>query len=57
MVFGIFKKYCAICGVQIEKEKNITRFGKHFCSDEHANQFIKEVEKKKARSKSSGCCG
>lgn len=37
------KKYCQICGK--EADKNIVRFGKSFCSEEHAEQYVEEQKK------------
>ncbi len=65
IVFGLFKKYCQICGMKVDKNKDIVRFGEHFCSEEHAQQFVDERKKmdiletqmkKNSKQKSSGCC-
>lgn len=60
-MFG--SKHCEICGMDVDKEMSTKRFGKHFCSDEHANQFgakIAEVEKREEEYRKShpdrGCC-
>lgn len=65
-MFG-FKKYCQICGREVDKNKDIVRFGEHFCSEEHAQQFVDERRKidilerqiqKTSKQKSSACgCG
>lgn len=34
------KHQCPICGIDVEKESAIKRFGKYFCSEEHALQYI-----------------
>lgn len=42
VMFG--KNYCSICGMKVDKEKDFQRFGKHFCSDEHAQQYVQEMQ-------------
>ncbi len=44
---GLFTKYCEICGRRIERGQDIVRFGKHFDSEEHAEQYAKMVETKR----------
>ena len=64
MVFGLFKKYCTICGREVN-ENNEVRFGKHFCSEEHAEEYVNEQKKIERlemqmmdrKPKSSGKCG
>ena len=38
-------KYCSVCGVKIENMEDYPHFGKHFCSEEHANRYAQEVQK------------
>lgn len=57
---GWFDKFCEKCGMKVDKKTAPQRFGKYFCSDEHAETFVKEMEamrasKPKQRS-SGGCC-
>lgn len=40
----MFEKHCQICGIDVKKETVIKRFGKYFCNDEHAQQFIQRRE-------------
>jgi len=61
---GLFTKYCAICGKKIEKDNGIIRFGKHFDSEEHAEQYVKETEARRQAAReeseeesSCGGCG
>lgn len=60
---GLFTKYCAVCGRKIEKGNDIIRFGKHFDSEEHAEQYTKETEAARqtarvdSNQQSSGGCG
>lgn len=70
MAFGLFKKYCQICERKVNKSENIVRFGKDFCSEDHANEYVEEQKKieslerqiiemnKLPRMRSNrGCCG
>ena len=57
MVLGLFKKHCPICGMAVEKEKAITRFGKYFCSEEDAEAYRKKMASEQSKAtKSGGCC-
>ena len=58
MAFQLFKKHCPICGMQVDKDKAIVRFSKHFCSDKCAEEYREKlaVAEKKA-AKGGGCCG
>jgi hypothetical protein len=40
--------HCAICGKKIEKDKDIARYGEHFDSEEHAEQYAKKNAKNQA---------
>jgi len=44
---GLFAKYCDVCGVKLDKRQDFVRFGKHFCSEEHANKYVSEMEKRR----------
>ena len=37
----MFKKHCSVCGMDVDKEMGIKRFGKYFCSDEHGSKYAK----------------
>jgi len=60
----MFEKHCQICGVEVKKETSSKRFGKYFCSEEHANEYVKKKEaEEKAREeyekthpRRGGCC-
>lgn len=57
MVFGLFKKHCPVCGINVEKEVSIARFGKHLCSEEHAEEYRQKIVKAQAKAaKGGGCC-
>jgi hypothetical protein len=58
-------KHCQICGVDVNKETAIKRFGKYLCSEEHAEQFatkIREEERqneerrREGHERRGGCC-
>ena len=44
---GLFTKHCEICGMRIDKNDDVVRLGKHFDSQEHAEQYVKLVEERK----------
>lgn len=47
--------YCETCGK--EGKKSIMRFGKYFCSETHAEDYVKERRQVQQTSPtSSGCC-
>jgi len=62
-MFG-FKKHCPICGMDIDKEMTIKRFGKYLCSESCAQKFVeqKQEEDKKMEQerqkhpRRGGCC-
>jgi len=63
-MFG-FKKHCLICGVDVTKETAIKRFGKYFCNDEHAQQYVAKraeeeqrmaEERRRNPRRGGGCC-
>ncbi len=59
-MFEFFKKYCPICGKEVEKDKAVIRFGKYLCSEEHAEEYGKKVAQEESRAAnrgSGGCCG
>ena len=54
---GLFTKYCAQCGMKIEKNQDIVKFGKHFDSEQHAELYAKQIEESnKTQGTSHGCC-
>jgi len=56
-MFG-FRKHCKICGIELQKERATTRFGKLFCSEEHAAEYadIIKSQMKERGSRRGGCC-
>lgn len=57
---GLFAKYCEVCGMKVSKEQDFVRFGKHFCSEEHATKYTGEIEQRRAvaplQEQKGGCC-
>jgi len=51
-------KKCMTCGVIVEKATAIKKVGKYFCSEEHAEIFVRE-DRKRRNKEGSGChcCG
>lgn len=60
----MFEKHCQVCGIDVKKETAVKRFGKFFCSDPHAEQYVEkkqaqekaEEEYKKSHPRRGGCC-
>lgn len=54
--------YCEICGIDVKKETAQKRFGKYFCSEEHAEKYLRqrtereERDTKEPRRESGGFC-
>lgn len=40
------ESYCEVCGIDVDPNTKLKRFGKLFCSDEHLNQYIEARQKK-----------
>lgn len=62
-MLGLLQKHCPVCGMDIDKNAGIKRFGKYFCSEEHASQYaeIRRTQEMKERDDSrrghgGGCC-
>jgi hypothetical protein len=59
IVLGLLTKYCEVCGVTVGKGQDYARFGKHFCSQEHAAKYATEMEQRRLNNPakdSGGCC-
>jgi len=57
----MFEKHCEICGIEVKKDTANKRFGKYFCNNDHAEQYVakrEEEEQRRAREprRSGGCC-
>ena len=35
------KSYCDVCGIDVEQDSNLKRFGKFFCSKEHMEAYVR----------------
>jgi YHS domain-containing protein len=63
-MLGLLQKHCPVCGMDVDKNTAIKRFGKYFCSDEHASQYaeMKMASDMEGRdssgygSRGGGCC-
>jgi hypothetical protein len=40
------QSYCEVCGIDVDSQTNLRRFGKLFCSEEHLNQYVKSRQKR-----------
>lgn len=38
--------YCEVCGLDINSNTNLERFGKLFCSEDHMNQYVKTRQRR-----------
>lgn len=58
MILGLFKKHCAVCKQGIGKEKAIKKFGKYLCSEEHSEEYRKNLAEKESKTatRGEGCC-
>ncbi len=57
-MFG-FTKHCKICGIDLQKNNELKRSGKSFCSNEHANHYVKlkqQQQKEDSTRRRGGCC-
>ena len=58
-MLGLLQKHCPICGMDVDKNTDIKRFGKYFCSEEHTSQYAEVKMRDMERRDSSGgggCC-
>ena len=49
MIVFISQKYCPVCRVDVNKSTDMKRFGKYFCSEDHAQQYAKTEDDKERR--------
>jgi anaerobic ribonucleoside-triphosphate reductase len=42
----ITQSYCEVCGIDVDPQTNLRRFGKPFCSDEHLDQYVKSRQRR-----------
>jgi YHS domain-containing protein len=60
-MLGLLQKHCPVCGMDVDKNTTLKRFGKYFCSEDHASQYAKmritrEAEDDRRYSGGGGCC-
>jgi len=58
-MFGLLKKHCPVCGMDVDNDSSVKRFGKHFCSVEHAEKFAEanaSQQRDNSRESGGGCC-
>jgi uncharacterized protein len=64
-LLSMFEKHCQTCGFEVDKKTAPKRFGKYFCSDDHAQQYLKKreeqervwaEEERKHPRRRGGCC-
>lgn len=59
-MLGLFSKHGPICGIDVDKEMSIKRYGKYFCSKDHVQDFVKMKEEKDRENRDEyghGSCG
>ncbi len=44
-MFGSSAAYCSACGMKVQKESGVRKFDKDFCSEEHAQQYNREIKR------------
>ena len=56
----LFGEKCPVCRIKVEKQKSVYSFGQYFCSEEHVNEYMKQIQKYNKGGKWSnsrhGCC-
>jgi len=56
-MFGLFRKKCPICKMELEEGKNYPEeFGKKFCSESCKGEYQKRLAKEKSQHSKGGCC-
>ncbi len=56
MELTLSEKKCPVCNMAINKEKAIERDGKHFCSEDHAEQYQAKLSKEQSKPSGGGSC-
>lgn len=41
MTEQVSQTYCEVCGIDVQADSTLKRFGKFFCSNEHMQQYIR----------------
>jgi YHS domain-containing protein len=59
-MLGLLQKHCPVCGMDVDKNTALKRFGKYFCSEEHASQYAEMKMTRDAERRDygggGGCC-
>jgi len=62
-MLGLLQKHCPVCGMDVDKNIAIKRFGKYFCSDDHAKQYAemrsdreRYYDERRDSGSGGGCC-
>jgi uncharacterized protein len=61
-MLGLLQKHCPVCGMDVDKDAAVKRFGKYFCSEEHSKQYAemkmaKDMDSRREDSgHGGGCC-
>ncbi|MEM3159445.1 MAG: hypothetical protein QXJ74_01545 [Nitrososphaera sp.] len=59
-MLGLFQKHCPVCGMDVDRESAVKRFGRYFCSEEHGKQYAEmKMSRDAGRKEDSGhggCC-
>lgn len=60
-MLGLLQKHCPVCGMDVDKNIGSKRFGKYFCSEDHADQYAKmrvarDRDDERRNSRGGGCC-
>lgn len=58
-MLGLLQKHCPVCGMDVDKNTAIKRFGKYFCAEEHASQYAEMKMKRDMERRDmggGGCC-
>jgi hypothetical protein len=61
-MLGLLEKHCSVCGMDVDKNTALKRFGKYFCSEDHADRYAEMRIAKEGEDDGrhpggrSGCC-
>jgi lipoate-protein ligase B len=40
------QSYCEVCGIDVNHDTDLKRFGKRFCSEAHMDQYVKAKQQR-----------
>ena len=56
-MFNFFKQKCPVCKMEFEKGKAYPEgFDKKFCSENHKEEYRKQLVKEQSQHSGGGCC-